>query len=1142
MTGPLLLPVLPSKHLRAWPKHDKGSPLGYQLAPIALRARYATDAHTAGYSAPNVPRRLDKGAAEQIPGGVAMVALFVDVDGAEHKADPAWRAAESSKIAAALAALPGGFCYQTRGGYRLVWRLAAPVLIAGPDDAARWRLRYWRTLLALSRRFGLEGDPACADWTRLYRLPHATRDEGGQPEALPTEGDPELRQPLALAIEAADLAADLAEARRLEAAHPGEKDERGKTTTAAPWGAAVKALALEAGEREPGGTKSRPADEPASRPKVSRSTRLTREDRERLWAEKALEREAAKLAATRGGRNNAACKAAFTLGHYAPHLLDPSAIERALLAACERNGLVRDDGRDAALTTIRSAISDGAKTPKRPNVSDDRTRDPEAWKEVFGKARSAQQPPTDEGAPMPDHDHDQADEGQGPASGPQPANSNNLEARPAVLVDFETGQRIREAEAALAARDDLNLYVRDGRLVSVQTSTSKRKRTMRDDAGAPLARDLALPALRALLTDVVVFEHLVPKKGEDGKIERGEDKKPIMVRARCRPHDDIVKGLHSAPEWPELRDLVGIVRAPFLASLEGETVTRPGYHEESGYLLVAPQDFERIEVPEQPSREQAAAALETIKDVFCDFPFAGERDRSAALAALLSVVARPALGGENIPGFVFEANTPAAGKTKLADTIATIATGAKSPKQGFTRDESEMEKLLGSLAGEARALLTFDNITETIGGSKLDLVLTCNGSFSYRLLGQNRTVQSAWRTVLFFTGNNPTISGDIGRRLLVCRLDCQADKPNRREGFKHQLPKYAHDNRASLVGCALTVLRAFCQLPAAQRPKVRSIGSFEKWSQLVAGALLWLGEADPLESVAEERDEGADPAQMAHVALLEHWNRLETHTRSALRWGPDGLAVRVAIEALYPQGTAGAGDDMDDLREALEVLAPPSPGRPPSVARLGYALRHLRDRPANGRKLVGKPDRNGVMAWRVVVKNDNDEQSKKTSPSAGDAGDAGDKSSQSQYPARSQEPNEKEEINQDARTHSPPRTEGKDPPQSPASPAPMAHERTPLSELIRTLREAPYVSLAFQYAQAEAERRLHPRSPRRLPPGADRDALEAAYNEARARSERDRGPTPTPPPASGVKPSANDPQAPPADVAAGDEGESEGYL
>lgn len=34
MTGPLLLPVLPSKHLRAWPKHDKGSPLGYQLARL----------------------------------------------------------------------------------------------------------------------------------------------------------------------------------------------------------------------------------------------------------------------------------------------------------------------------------------------------------------------------------------------------------------------------------------------------------------------------------------------------------------------------------------------------------------------------------------------------------------------------------------------------------------------------------------------------------------------------------------------------------------------------------------------------------------------------------------------------------------------------------------------------------------------------------------------------------------------------------------------------------------------------------------------------------------------------------------------------------------------------------------------------
>lgn len=99
----------------------------------------------------------------------------------------------------------------------------------------------------------------------------------------------------------------------------------------------------------------------------------------------------------------------------------------------------------------------------------------------------------------------------------------------------------------------------------------------------------------------------------------------------------------------------------------------------------------------------------------------------------------------------------------------------------------------------------------------------------------------------------------------------------------------------------------------------------------------------------------------------------------------------------------------------------------------------------------------------------------------------------------------------------------------------MAHERTPLSELIRTLREAPCYSQAFRYAETEADRRLSPRSPRRLPPGADRAALEAACREARARSERG-GATPTPPPASGVGPSAaNTADPPPVDVAAGDE-------
>lgn len=440
--APFALPVFSSKNLRAWPKHPEGGAAGYQLAAAALCGKYSSDAHAAAYSAPSVPRRLDKGAPGQPVDGAPLVVLvaflFVDVDGADHKADPAWRQSEASKITRALAELPGGFCYQTRGGYRLVWRLAQPFPITGPDDAARWRRHYWRALLSLSRRFAIEGDPACSDWTRLYRLPYATRPRadgspGEAPEELPTEGDPELAPALAFEPDPAYLALDLAEARRLAALYPATKDDAGKTTIAGPWGAAVKALAREAGEGEPEGDaaslplqdappaagpgaappprSSSPRPAPSSAPASPRSRRPDIEERERLWCEKALGRHTDELArTTRGGRNNLARNAALVLGHYAPHLLSPADIERALMQACGRNGLVRDDGRDAALVTIKNAIVDGMRTPKRPTLSDDGP----AWRaQQHRPGRPTDHSTTDEGASMPDptaDEHHQADE------------------------------------------------------------------------------------------------------------------------------------------------------------------------------------------------------------------------------------------------------------------------------------------------------------------------------------------------------------------------------------------------------------------------------------------------------------------------------------------------------------------------------------------------------------------------------------------------------------------------------------------------------------------------------------------------------------------------------------------------------------
>lgn len=190
-----MIPVLASNGLRAWPGHDHGGGARYLAIENALTTAWPTDAHFAAYRAPELPRRLDSGAPARL-GGVAMVLFVVDVDCAEaHReggATPdAWRVEQRVRIAALRADHPEFFAYETRGGLRLVVRLATPYIVEGErggESAQGWRRWYVRRLGYLVRRYGIEGDPSCCDWTRLHRLPRATRDEGGDPEARPTHG------------------------------------------------------------------------------------------------------------------------------------------------------------------------------------------------------------------------------------------------------------------------------------------------------------------------------------------------------------------------------------------------------------------------------------------------------------------------------------------------------------------------------------------------------------------------------------------------------------------------------------------------------------------------------------------------------------------------------------------------------------------------------------------------------------------------------------------------------------------------------------------------------------------------------------------------------------------------------------------
>jgi hypothetical protein len=198
----LSLPLLRNAYTISYPPTapDKApEPIRYFPLPDILSRAWTTDAHTTAYSVEGLPFRLSK-AAITLDNGVVMVVFFTDIDCAQahaasggHGDIPApddWWLVELEKLERLRAAFPGAFIYRTRGGYRLIYRLAAPHTLRAPSDADAWKRDYLAWIAALRVRFSIDADPSCHDWQRLYRVPHATRRRGGRPEFRETLGNP----------------------------------------------------------------------------------------------------------------------------------------------------------------------------------------------------------------------------------------------------------------------------------------------------------------------------------------------------------------------------------------------------------------------------------------------------------------------------------------------------------------------------------------------------------------------------------------------------------------------------------------------------------------------------------------------------------------------------------------------------------------------------------------------------------------------------------------------------------------------------------------------------------------------------------------------------------------------------------------
>ncbi|HUO63998.1 MAG TPA: hypothetical protein VMT97_09860, partial [Terriglobales bacterium] len=370
---------------------------------------------------------------------------------------------------------------------------------------------------------------------------------------------------------------------------------------------------------------------------------------------------------------------------------------------------------------------------------------------------------------------------------------------------------------------------------------------------------------------------------------------------------------------------VGVSETPVMRP-DGTVHQVRGYDEATGYLYAPSLEYPPI--PDHPTRDDAYRALALLEDVFCDFPYVAPVHRLVPVAALLSILVRPAIAGP-CPAVVFDATVRGSGKTLQGDTVHAIAFGRRAPHATLPAAEEEREKVLSGYALAGARCVFIDNVKGLLGGPKLEATLTST-EVGFRILGKPDIVELQWLAVILVSGNNLQLTDDMRRRLLFCRLESPLEDPTARTGFRHELPAYALAHRAELVAAALTLVRAYlCH--GAPDTGIRGLGEpYGAWSRVVAGALAFAGGGDVSQCRAPAEAVALDDVGALRV-LLEGWRHLG---------GP--LTCYELCAALAP---GASGPHVEELREALETIAPPKvPGGRVDPRALGYAFRRHRGR------------------------------------------------------------------------------------------------------------------------------------------------------------------------------------------------------
>lgn len=256
--------------------------------------------------------------------------------------------------------------------------------------------------------------------------------------------------------------------------------------------------------------------------------------------------------------------------------------------------------------------------------------------------------------------------------------------------------------------------------------------------------------------------------------------------------------------------------------------------------VVRPKVFEALLL----EREIVDWSRDYLMKWFDPFAFEHETSRADCLALALTPMLLSFIPDDTIPGGLFLANRPGSGKTQLASLIGMMATGTPVEATSWPKPSQMKVSITTALKDGDRQVILFDNVKTAMDDESLEAILTSR-LWTDRRYHAQESLRLPNNVVWMFTKNNPTVSPDMLRRLVLVSLD-----PNKSPAVWN--PKVLAEAKADRqrIRTALVALITWWAQNGA-KPGSVSISGFEAWSETVSGIL----EAAGIEGFMKAKEE-----------------------------------------------------------------------------------------------------------------------------------------------------------------------------------------------------------------------------------------------------------------------------------------------